>query len=196
MTRQFQNIFIVGAVLPLAFAASCGGNPDNTAASDNGASTSASTTGGATAGPTAPTTTGEGTTITNGKPAGTGSNGTDSVPPAPGASATKALAMGVTTPAGPFQVRLSTAAPKPKIAKVSFTATIMQGGKPVKNATSMIILSMPSMGMKGPHVALTPVGDHYEGSTDLSMSGDWQADVSVNAGGKTGAASYKFTAVD
>lgn len=102
-------------------------------------------------------------------------------------------ALGTSQAAGPFTVVLNTAKNPPEVGEARFTADVTRDGQPVNAATVTLKLSMPSMNMGGPEVTLTPVEGHYGGVADLSMAGEWQADVVVTSGNDTGTATYVFT---
>ena len=107
--------------------------------------------------------------------------------------ATAGAALGTSQAAGPFTVVLNTARNPPEVGEARFTADVTRDGQPVNAATVTLKLSMPSMNMGGPEVTLTPVEGHYGGVADLSMGGEWQADVVVTSGNDTGTATYVFT---
>lgn len=116
-------------------------------------------------------------------------------PPAGGRPAATAPSLGTQQPAGPFQVTLSTDPAAPRVGDTRFEARITRDGQPATGATVRVSLSMPSMQMVGPEVSLEPTGDDtYAGMANLSMGGEWQADVSVSAGGESGTAVYQFSA--
>lgn len=122
-----------------------------------------------------------------------GTEQTTAPPPAGTGAAVAGAALGTEQTAGPFMVTLSTENP-PKAGETQFEATVTRNGQPVTDATVNVNLSMPSMQMAGPEVTLKPAGDHYEGTANLSMGGDWQAKTTVSAGGETGTAIYDFNA--
>ncbi|MHB1462467.1 MAG: FixH family protein [Armatimonadota bacterium] len=105
---------------------------------------------------------------------------------APAASSTTAL--GSQQAAGPFEVTLSANPSAPKVGKVEFTANVVEKGQPVKNAKVNLTLEMA--GMSGHSVALASMGDHYMGSADMSMAGEWKANVEITAGSQSGTAEY------
>ena len=105
---------------------------------------------------------------------------------------TKGAALGTEQAAAPFQVVLTTPTMPPKVGDTPFTAQVTRGGTPVTGATVNLKLSMPSMNMGGPEVTLSPVEDRYEGRANLSMAGEWQAEVGVKSGNETGTAVYVF----
>jgi nitrogen fixation protein FixH len=128
-----------------------------------------------------------------------GCNGNQPAPtppaqPSGGGSPPAGAALGTEQAAGPFQVTLSTDPDTPKAGNTKFEAKVTKGGQPVKDATVNLSLSMPSMSMMGPEVTLKPAGDEYEGAANLSMGGEWEAKVTVSAGGETGTAVYRFSA--
>ncbi|MCL5104623.1 MAG: FixH family protein [Armatimonadetes bacterium] len=108
---------------------------------------------------------------------------------APAALSTAAL--GSEQAAGPFQVTLSANPSAPKVGNIEFTAKVVEKGQSVKNAKVKLTLEMP--GMPGPSVALAPMDDHYMGSADVSMAGEWKAKVEIAAGSQSGTAEYAFT---
>ena len=117
-------------------------------------------------------------------------------PPAPAApsAAVTGAALGTEAAAGPFQVALTTEPAAPKVGDTRFHSRVTKDGQPVKDATVTVSLSMPSMNMGGPETTLTPAGDHFEGTANLGMGGEYQAKTTVTAGGDTGTAVYRFSA--
>jgi YtkA-like len=122
------------------------------------------------------------------------SNEQAAAPPAGGGPAAAGAALGTPHAAGPFQVTLSTDPAPPKAGETRFQAKVSRDGQPVSAASVSLSLSMPSMSMKGPDVALKPAGDHYGGAASLAMAGEWEAKVTVTAGGATGTTTYRFSA--
>ena len=102
-----------------------------------------------------------------------------------------AATLGSEQSAGTFQVTLSANPSPPKVGKVEFTVKVVEKGQAVKNAKVKLILEMT--GMAGPSVELGSMGDHYMGSVDISMAGEWKAKVEIAAEGKNGMAEYAFT---
>lgn len=122
---------------------------------------------------------------------GCGHKATTSVPGVAAPAVSLAATLGSEQAAGPFQVTLSANPSTPKVGKVEFTARVVEKGQPVKNAKVKLNLEMP--GMAGPSVELGSMDDHYMGSADISMSGEWKAKVEITAGDKKGTAEYAFT---
>lgn len=96
--------------------------------------------------------------------------------------------------AEPFQVMLVTEPATPTMGKTLFKAKVMRDGKPVTHADIRLNLTMPSMQMQGPELMLKKVDDHYEGTANLNMAGEWRAEMTVKDVNETGTAKYNFTA--
>lgn len=112
---------------------------------------------------------------------------TSQVPPdVPGAALTTAQS------AGDFTVNLSVVG-TPQEGENAFVATVTRDGQPVSDATVQVILSMPAMEMYGEELELehTDAGQ-YEGTGNLTMAGDWQADVTITVGETEGKTVYDF----
>ncbi len=123
-------------------------------------------------------------------PPGGGSSG-----PAQAGRPVAGAALGSEEAAGPFRVTLTTEPAEPKVGTATLKAAVTREGKPVKDATVRVSLSMPTMSMGGPEVTLEPAGSGYQGTADLSMGGDFEAKVTVTAGGDTGTTTYHFVAM-
>lgn len=127
-----------------------------------------------------------------------GSNqATTTLPTANGASAPGGSwgALGTEQSAGAFQVTLSTDPAAPKTGDTRFQAKVTNGGQPATDATVNLSPSMPSMQMKGPEATLKHMdGGSYEGTANLSMTGEWEAKTTVTGGGDTGTTVHRFTA--
>jgi YtkA-like len=122
-----------------------------------------------------------------------GQEETTAPPPPAGGPAAAEAALGTAQAAGPFQVTLSTDPTRSKVGETRFRAEVRRDGQPVTDATVNLNLSMTSMTMVGPEVVLKPTGDHYEGTANVSMAGEWEAKTTVSAGGDTGTAVYPFS---
>lgn len=94
--------------------------------------------------------------------------------------------------AGDFMVNLRVEGTAKK-GENRFIATVTRAGEPVTDATVHVLLTMPAMKMYGSDVVLahTETG-RYEGTANLSMAGDWQANVTVTAGEAEGKTVYDF----
>lgn len=119
--------------------------------------------------------------------------------PAPAPVAASGAALGGEEAAGPFQVTLTTEPAEPKVGDTLFRARVTRDGSPVTGADITLGLSMPSMNMGGPEATLKASASGgpgtYEGTANLSMGGEYQANVAVGAGGETGSATYTFMAM-
>lgn len=122
---------------------------------------------------------------------GCGRKTTTSPPRVAAPAVSLAATLGSEQSAGPFQMTMSANPSAPKVGKVEFTVKVIEKGQPVKNAKVKLILEMT--GMAGPSVELSSMDDHYMGSADISMAGEWKAKVEIAAGSKNGKAVYAFT---
>jgi hypothetical protein len=116
---------------------------------------------------------------------------------APGAvappHAPKAVSLGETTVAGPFQVTLSTRENQTRIGGTTFIADVKRDGTAVSDAKITLNLTRPSAPGTGPSVPLEPKDSRYEGTADIGAGGDWNAEVVVDAPGTTGTATFVFS---
>lgn len=99
--------------------------------------------------------------------------------------------LGTEQSAGPFAVTLTSTPTPPRVGKAHFMAMVMKNGQHVRDATVRVIPSMPSMA--GSEVNMEPMGNEYGATVDLSMPGDWTAEVDIALGGDSGTAEYRFT---
>lgn len=110
-------------------------------------------------------------------------------PPAEPAS----VALGETTAAGPFKVTLTTHENQIEKGGITFLADVKKDAQPVSDAKVTLNLAQPDMPGAGPSVPLKWTGDHYEGRADVTASGDWHADVVVDAPNASGTATFVFS---
>lgn len=86
----------------------------------------------------------------------------------------------------------------PRAGKNGFAVRVRNAaGQPVTDARVTLALSMPSMNMGGPTVTAKHAGDGvYKAAVKLSMTGPWQAKVSlVRPGQRTVASTFDFPAL-
>lgn len=75
----------------------------------------------------------------------------------------------------------------------TFVALITQNNEPLTDAAVRVVLSMPDMKMYGGEIEMSHKGEgRYEGTGNLTMDGDWQANVHVASGASTGEAVFDF----
>lgn len=109
------------------------------------------------------------------------------------AGAPAAVALGETTAVGPFKVALSTHENQVQKGSTTFVADVTRDDQKVTDAKVTLNLAQPDEPGAGPSVPLKWTGDHYEGAADVSASGDWHADVVVDAPGASGTATFVFS---
>lgn len=109
------------------------------------------------------------------------------------ASAPLAAALGETTTAGPFRVKLTTHESHLSKGSIGFQAEVTKDAQPVSDAKVTLNLSQPALPISGPSIALKWDGERYAGRADVPTSGDWHADVVVDAPGDSGTAIFAFS---
>lgn len=102
-------------------------------------------------------------------------------------------ALGTVQTAGDFSVNFRVEDAAVKQGENQFVAVVTRDGAPVTDATVNVVLSMPAMNMYGSEIVLrhTDAG-RYEATGNITMAGDWQADVTVTSGGAEGKTVYDF----
>lgn len=106
--------------------------------------------------------------------------------------------LGTQQKATPYLVTLSSAPLPPTLGETEFTATVSRDDKPVTNATVVLNFTMPAMeNVEIPQVPLQPIGTEgntYRGTANLSVEGEYQAELVVKEGDLAGNAVYVFVA--
>ena len=124
---------------------------------------------------------------------------TTPTPASPAPVAVTGAALGADEAAGPFHVTLTSEPAEPKVGDTLFRARVTRDGSPIAGADVTLSLSMPSMSMGGPEAKLNASDSGgpgtYEGTANLSMGGEYQANLAVESGGETGSATYTFMAM-